>query len=162
VGPKNGFYGRKHKPESLLKMSEAHKQRCLKSIIQYTKTGDLVKIWPGIRQASRSLDICHANIVNCANKTIKTAGGFIWRYADDLLTADEITAANFRNHPRTKVLQYDLDNNFLQAFNSITEAAAAVNRSTVNISTCLKKNSNLKENQKFYTCGNYIWKYAKD
>ena len=49
-----------------------------------------------------------------------------------------------------KVLQYDLDNNFIQKFNSISEASEKTNTNRTSLSQCL--NNKLKSANKF------IWK----
>jgi hypothetical protein len=51
-----------------------------KEVFQYTLSMDLVKKWESIQQASDSLQISRGSIENCARKTCKTSGGFIWRY----------------------------------------------------------------------------------
>lgn len=158
-GKDNPRYGNPLPESTKLKISKTKQLQGAKSIIQYDKSGNFIKQWPGIRYASKSLEICHVNIVNCANHDIKTAGGFIWRYLDDPLTEQDIKAANYRNHPRIEVAQFDLNNNFIKIFDSITEAAKSVGRKPSNLSICLKKNSQLKDSQKFYTCADYIWKY---
>jgi hypothetical protein len=51
-----------------------------KEVSQYTLSMDLIKKWESIQQASDSLQISRGSIENCARKTCKTSGGFIWRY----------------------------------------------------------------------------------
>lgn len=50
-------------------------------IIQFTKSGELVKEWPSLIEAGRQLRISHGNICNCLKGRYKSAGGYIWRYA---------------------------------------------------------------------------------
>lgn len=54
-----------------------------KKLNQYDLQGNYIKTWDYIKQASDSLNIPHSNIVNCCRKTYKTAGGFVWRYANN-------------------------------------------------------------------------------
>lgn len=54
-----------------------------KKLNQYDLQGNYIKTWDYIKQASDSFNIPHSNIINCCRKTYKTAGGFIWRYADN-------------------------------------------------------------------------------
>lgn len=58
-------------------LSEAH----LKKILQFTKSGEFIREWPSMREASRKLKINCGNICICCNGTRKSAGGYVWEYA---------------------------------------------------------------------------------
>ena len=68
--------------------SEEHKKAIgdanSKKILQFTKSGEFIREWPSIREASRQLKINHGNICSCCSETRKSAGGYIWKYAEDL------------------------------------------------------------------------------
>ena len=49
-------------------------------IIQFSKSGEFVKEWPSINEASRQLGIPLSSITGCLRYGRKHAGGFIWRY----------------------------------------------------------------------------------
>ena len=51
------------------------------------------------------------------------------------------------------VAQYDLDNNMIRVFPSLTEAGRNVNRTSANIHECCTGNVS--------NCAGYIWKYYK-
>ena len=51
-----------------------------KSIGQYTRDGELIKIWPSAREAERQTGFRHGYICQSANGKYKQAYGFIWRY----------------------------------------------------------------------------------
>lgn len=51
-----------------------------KPILQFTKTGELVKKWDSIMDIERELGISHKHISSCCKGKRKTTGGFIWRY----------------------------------------------------------------------------------
>ena len=51
-----------------------------KPVGQYTRYGDLVKVWPSTQEAERQAGFNHGNISEVANGNRKTAHGFIWRY----------------------------------------------------------------------------------
>lgn len=66
-------------------------QRCYESNRKHFKTvyqidkdcGMIIRWWDSIRNAARSLGICEEQITRvCKGRNI-TAGGFIWRYADE-------------------------------------------------------------------------------
>ena len=54
--------------------------RRLKSVMQYDKTGILIKIWANAAEASKTLSIDLGHIVMVCKGKRKTAGGYIWRY----------------------------------------------------------------------------------
>ena len=68
--------------------SEEHKKAIgeghSKKILQFTKSGEFVREWPSAMKASRELGIAQASICRCCNGKLKSAGGYIWKYADDL------------------------------------------------------------------------------
>ena len=51
-----------------------------KSIGQYTRDGELIKIWPSAREAERQAGFRHGYICQSANGKYKQAYGFIWKY----------------------------------------------------------------------------------
>ena len=51
-----------------------------KPVGQYTRYGDLVKVWPSTQEAERQAGFNHGNISEVANGNRKTACGFIWKY----------------------------------------------------------------------------------
>ena len=50
-------------------------------ILQFTKSGEIIKEWPSVREAGRKLGIHQQNICHCLKGRYKSAGGYIWRYA---------------------------------------------------------------------------------
>ena len=51
-----------------------------KSVGQYTRDGELVKIWPSATEAQRQTGFGQGNIWQAANGKCKQAYGFIWKY----------------------------------------------------------------------------------
>ena len=51
-----------------------------KPVEQHTKDGELIGIFPSIREAERSTNIKHRDISFCCQERYKTAGGYIWKY----------------------------------------------------------------------------------
>ena len=56
-------------------------KKCSLPILQFTKSGELVKEWPSVNEAYRQLGIPQSNICHCLKGRYKSAGGFVWRYA---------------------------------------------------------------------------------
>ena len=50
-------------------------------ILQFSKDGELIKEWPSAREAERQLGIFQSHICKCCKGRLKSAGGFVWRYA---------------------------------------------------------------------------------
>ena len=57
------------------------KQR--KKVMQLTVEGELVQIWDSLTQAAKENGMDISSICQCCKGTIKTAGGYIWKYGDD-------------------------------------------------------------------------------
>lgn len=58
-------------------------QNC-KTIIKYDKEMNYISEYPSIRDAERRTGTFRANISKCCNFKVKSAGGFIWRYKNDI------------------------------------------------------------------------------
>ena len=54
-----------------------------RKIIQYTKSGELVRIWDSARDAQKELKIFESNINKCCANQISTYKGYIWKYAGE-------------------------------------------------------------------------------
>lgn len=50
-----------------------------KKVGQYTKDGQLIKIWPSIIEAGRN-GFKHQHICSCCKGDLKTHASYIWRY----------------------------------------------------------------------------------
>lgn len=68
------------------KQYKSHSQRMTKAlgkkIIQYNSNNQIIKEYPGIREAERQTKISYGNIRSVLTGRSKLAGGFIWKYAD--------------------------------------------------------------------------------
>lgn len=53
-----------------------------KPIIQFTKDNNVVKTWPSAAEAARYTGVGTSCICSCARGIQKSAGGYIWRYAE--------------------------------------------------------------------------------
>ena len=61
-------------------ISEALKGVNAKKILQFTKSGELIREWPSATEAYRQLGIAKSNICSCCNGKCKSAGGYVWEY----------------------------------------------------------------------------------
>ena len=62
-------------------LSEEHKQKLSKKILQFTKSGEFIREWPSAKEAERVLGIARCNICQCCQGKLKSAGGYVWKYA---------------------------------------------------------------------------------
>lgn len=83
--------------------TDDQKKKTSKRVIQYDKNGNIISEYFGINEASRQTGINARHISDCCRKVKhrKTAGGFIWRFADDS-----------KAHPDAQKLAHDLHNEF--------------------------------------------------
>ena len=58
--------------------------RISKPVGQYTRAGNLIKIWQSVREAERQLGFAHQNISTAARGEQKTAYGYVWKYVDEV------------------------------------------------------------------------------
>ena len=63
-------------------VSEEHRAKLSKKILQFTKSGEFVREWPSINEASRQLKINCGHICSCCNGKYKSAGGYVWSYPE--------------------------------------------------------------------------------
>jgi group I intron endonuclease len=77
-----GFIWKSEKNSSLFKNLEPNKTTA-KKIMQYDLQGSFIKEWESITQASKELNISNEIICKVCKGGGKTAGGFIWKYAEE-------------------------------------------------------------------------------
>ena len=120
-----------------------------KAIRQYDRDGNFIQEFFSIKEAHRITGISDGAISAVAKGKRKTAGGFIWKYATDSLNKVD----GFKNDCIVKIYQFDMDGNFIQEHDSISDAARAVGlKSSSNITSVAKGNKK--------SVGGFIWKYA--
>lgn len=54
-----------------------------KPVGQYTREGELIKVWQIVREVERQLGFAHGNISKVAQGKNKTAYGYVWKYIDE-------------------------------------------------------------------------------
>ena len=62
-------------------VSEATRAKLSKKILQFTKSGEFIREWPSLSEASRQLKINCGHICSCCNGKYKSVGGYVWEYA---------------------------------------------------------------------------------
>lgn len=127
-------------------------------VLQYTLDGKFVNRFDSITDAVNNMGKNNISAIkNCCNKTSKSAYNFLWKYEDDNTSIEEIVY-DFKKSGKgktKKVLQYDLNDNFIQKHNSCREAARTINAPYhVGINSCCLGRQK--------TAYGYKWKYEDD
>lgn len=55
------------------------KEKYAKQVYQYTKEGELVKVWESTAECGRN-GYNQGNVVSCCNGNLKTYKGYVWSY----------------------------------------------------------------------------------
>lgn len=136
-----GCKGYSHTAEEILKMRMIQNP---KSVIQLDKSLNIVNVWISASQASKELCMSRRGIVNCCerNNHQKTINGYYWIYKDDYDNdcVDWDYYLNINESIPKKILQFDLDMNFINYFDSICCASKCLSISTGEISEVCNKN----------------------
>ena len=61
-----------------------YKNKTIKSILQYDMSGNFIKEWDSIANASKELKIGSNCITTCCKGKYKSSGGYIWKYKSDI------------------------------------------------------------------------------
>lgn len=86
-GENNCWYGKSKSEETRRKNSESQPHK--RAIIQYTMDKTFIRQWDSARKAEYELGVSHTHIASCCKYKAKSAGGYIWRYADDPIPQTE-------------------------------------------------------------------------
>ena len=81
-----------HTEETKRKISESRigaKHPRAKKVIQYDLNNNLIKIWDCMSDVEKNIGLNHTNISACCRGKLKTYGGFIWKYYDEVFPFNE-------------------------------------------------------------------------
>jgi site-specific DNA-methyltransferase (adenine-specific)/site-specific DNA-methyltransferase (cytosine-N4-specific) len=108
-------------------------------VVQYDLDGNYIADYKNRMEASKATGVQDGDIMRTYNRTkFDSRGGFIWKL-----------------EPEYVINQYDMNDNFIQSFNSPTEACKAINYPTFhNILMCYRGHRN--------EAGGYKWKLEKN
>lgn len=121
-------------------------------VVQLDKmTGEKIEVYPSVHQAEEKFGRC---INFCVNKEIQTAYGYCWIYEKEYLKMNKKELYDYVNSTCEHIIQFDLDGNILNVYESITEAAKKYNISPSVISRVILHQR--------CTCVNSIFMYYAD
>ena len=111
-----------------------------KHIFQYNESGQFIKEWGCITEASQTLKINSSNISMCAKHQRRIAGGFRWEYYffEKLDTISPVKKRQ-KGTGGKKVLQLDDNGDIIREYNSVNEAANTLNLDASTISKAIHK-----------------------
>jgi hypothetical protein len=118
-------------------------------ILQYSLSGEFLREWKSGRQVKEFLGIRHIGCV-CNGKR-KHAGGYIWKYKTNDYSKELGISIIVRNQPK-RILQYNLNGDFIKEWNSILAATKATKLKHI-AEACSGKHK---------VIGGYVWKYKID
>lgn len=115
-----------------------------KLIYQYSLTGELESTFQSLEEASKSSSISEDSISHACVGDRKTSNGFYWTYTSTFDLKED--------YRKKKVIQYDLEGEILDVYDSIAEASKATEINKSSIAKCCRG-----ERKK---AGNFIWKFS--
>lgn len=130
------------------------KNKQKREVIQYSLDGTFIHKYSSLTSAGEAVGTRGQNIGTCCLRKTHTCQGYIWRYAEDALTEQDIYKANNPIRHGTAVSQYDLNGNFIATYKSLKDATKSTGAYDSNIKNCC--DGILKQTNGF------IWKYADD
>lgn len=142
----NPMKGKHHTEETKRRLSEmrkAYHEDKKFPIYQFDLEGIFIKEWESLSSVEELLGISHGNILAVIKKEKMTAGKFIWCKKEDYDNGifelqEAIRQKKEFAHPSSrKIVQLDLQGNYIQTFDSITLASKSLNIKNCNISAVL-------------------------
>jgi hypothetical protein len=122
-------------------------------ILQYSLSGEFICEFESQAEAFRKTNILQSGINLCLKKKCKQFKGYYWFYKNEMPKNMDHYDGRYSTMVKP-IYQYDLDNNLINEFYSISEASRQLNISTGWIVMNLKKNSK--------SCKNFIFKYKNN
>lgn len=120
-----------------------------KAILQYNLNGNFLKEYGSMTDASEQTGILNSDLSYCCSGKSKSAGGYQWILKNGVIEPI-IHGYKITRSFEKPIQQYDLDNNFIAEYKTITEASSSIGISKSAFSAYFSKNRN--------TCGGFVWK----
>ena len=138
-----------------MKLTKEHKEKLIKArkstsnpVFQYDLKGNFIKEWLNPKQASIGLNLNQGYLWTIIDNPNKTLGGY--RFTSIFYSSLPPTT-RWENNKKL-IIQYDLQNNKIQEWESAKAAALYYNIKIQGITACCRG--------EVKTCFKYIWKYA--
>jgi 23S rRNA pseudoU1915 N3-methylase RlmH len=127
-----------------------------RKIIQFDIHGNRLKLFNSCKEAAEYVGASRSLINTCCLKSNKTGKGFYWKYesmnsSDSNSEAQDEIYKQIASKRNRKVVQFDIEGNRLNSFDTCKDAASSIGAASSNISTCcIGKRQTVK---------GYVWKY---
>jgi hypothetical protein len=145
----------------------SRKNKYKKTVYQYSMTGDLIEVFESTNEASKTLSISNGDLCQCCNGSVAngkksyTLHNFVFSYKeltrgnvlDRFLMSNYCKSNKKNNKGSKKVLQFSLDESFIQEYPSVNEIERMLGFSGGNIAACCRG--------KFKQMYGYMWKYKE-
>ena len=116
-----------------------------KRVLQYSLQGDFIQEFSSITEASKYCNISSGKISRVCNGLSKTAGGYQWKFSDD------IDREIFPQNPKGRAVdKYDSNHIFIKTYGSCAAAGEDNNIPSTHISRACKKK---------IKAGGFYWQY---
>lgn len=146
----SGILGLKRSLETKLKISKnnAKTNKIYKKVYQFDKEGNFIKEYENPTIASNETNIKITKILRCCNNLYRIGAGYMWSYDKDF------NLKPLKNKEKCKpVLCFDKYDNFIEEFESLSQASRKFKISISSIANCCKNKKHC------LTSGGYKWKY---
>lgn len=120
-----------------------------KSVIQFDCIGNEIMRYSSISEAETATGICYSQISECCSHKRKTAGGYIWQYAEDFV---DIPQWHFTARMFNEIHQLTKDGKLINVFPSAAEAKRVTGICDTSIIRCC--------HGKLKTAGGYLWVFS--
>ena len=125
-----------------------------KKINQYKLDGSYVRTWDAIIIASEELNLSYKTIQNCVKGIKPSCGGFMWK--DYSNNSDCKNILPFNDKSKKSVSQYSIDGKFIKMWNSLSEAAFALNLNKSSIGNCCRMEPSTHQ------IGGFVWRFSDE
>ena len=126
-----------------------------KMVSQFTLDGEYIASYESAREAERITGVDYKLISGVLRGITKSSNGYQWRYyTDDDIFGILPISRKKGGLPEKRIAQYDMNDNLLQIFDSVADAAKSVNRTRSNI-RCAAQG-------KYKSSAGYKWKFVDE
>lgn len=119
-----------------------------RKIMQYDKFGNFINSYDSLAAGGRATNLNWQNIQDCCKKNSYVAGKYIWRFEGDIISKEDIIAAQ-NSLKEYDYFKLDKSGNIISKYNSLFEAAKENSVNYQNIQTAIKQNTK---------CKGYYWR----
>lgn len=129
--------GNKNRPIEIIEKSNFPR----KKVYQFDLNGNFIREWKSTREASRNLNISHANISRCCNGIFNHSRGFIFRYNRDC----KIFPISYPNAAKKPVSEIDKDGIIISQWDCLMDCSRETGIDNGNLSrVCSGINKSVK------------------